>query len=268
MNPRRISAVILRQLYLIRGSATRVVPMFAWVGIDIVLWGFISKYLTSFASPGFNFMTVLLGAILLWELLVRVMHSLDMAFFEDIWAKNFLNIFASPLTTAEYLTGLVIFSIFSSIISLVFMLGIATLFFGLDFAATTAPQLFMFMLILFLSGIALGILGVAIVLRYGPASEWFIWPVPMLISPFAGVFYPIDTLPQWMQWVSWILPPSYVFEGLRAVVAGKEISSLMLWGGCAMALCYIGLACWYFNRIFKKAVRTGLIARYSAETVT
>ena len=121
MNVKRTSAIVLRQFYLLRGSPTRILPMFAWVAIDIVLWGFISRYLNTVASPGFNFVPALLGAVLLWDFLVRVMQGVTTAFFEDVWSRNFLNLFASPLSIAEYLSGLVITSILTSIIGVIVM---------------------------------------------------------------------------------------------------------------------------------------------------
>ena len=147
------------------------------------------------------------------------------------------------------------------------MLALARLAFGLSFlsyGAAMAP----FLGVLFLTGMALGITGAAIVLRLGPASEWLIWPIPTLVSPFAGVFYPVSILPVWMQVVSKALPPSYVFEGMRAVVAGKSVpwDRLLLGGGLAVA--YVGLAWLFFSRVYRRAIRTGLIARYSAETVS
>ncbi len=105
-------------------------------------------------------------------------------------------------------------------------------------------------------------------LRLGPASEWLIWPIPTLISPFVGVFYPISVLPHWMQAVSRILAPSYVFEGMRQVVAGKgaPMSELALGGG--LSALYLVLACLFFAAVQRYAVKTGLIARYSAESVS
>ena len=106
------------------------------------------------------------------------------------------------------------------------------------------------------------------VLRLGPASEWFVWPIPAMISPFVGVFYPIATLPAWMQYVSKILPLSYVFEGMRGVVSGGTFSpGALLIGGCIAVLDVI-IACWFFGVVHRYAVRTGLIARYSAESVS
>src|SRR5689334_23497109 len=123
---RRIAAIALRYYYLLRGSPARVIPLFAWVAIDIVLWGFITKYLNSVASPGFNFVPALLGAVLLWDFLVRVMQGVTIAFFEDVWSRNFLNIFASPLLITEYVAGLVLSSMTTSSVGLVVMLVLAT----------------------------------------------------------------------------------------------------------------------------------------------
>lgn len=124
------------------------------------------------------------------------------------------------------------------------------------------------LLILFVFGIVLGVFGSAVVLRLGPASEWFVWPIPALVSPFAGVFYPLSTLPPWMQTLSKALPPSYVFEQLRALVAGNPVSAASLVAGAALALCELGLTCWFFQRVYQRAVRTGLLARYSAELLS
>jgi ABC-2 type transport system permease protein len=260
-------AIMLRQYYLIRGSLSRAMPLFAWVAIDMVLWGFITKYLNVVTSSGFNFIPTLLGAVLLWDFLVRAMQGVTIAFFEDVWTRNFLNIFATPLSISEYLAGLVISSIATSLVGLVVMLIMATALFGLPFFAL-GLMLIPFLLILFLFGIALGIFSSGAVLLLGPASEWFIWPIPALISPFAGVFYPLATLPEWMRSLSYLLPPSYVFEGMRTIIFGGAVQEYgLLIGGC-LAVFYILLACWFFSRMYKHAVQTGLIARYSAETVS
>jgi ABC-2 type transport system permease protein len=263
---RRISAIVLRQLYLLRGSPVRIVPLFAWVGIDVLLWGFITRYLSTISAAGGTLIVSLLGAVLLWDFFVRVMHGVATAFLEDVWSRNFLNLFGSPLRITEYLSGLVITSICTSTLALIVMLCLAVFVFGLSYAAY-GLMLIPFFLVLFLFGIAMGIFGTATVLRFGPASEWFVWPLPALLSPFVGVFYPLATLPGWMQVIGRLLPPSYVFEWMRAQVAGQHPSPLNLLIGLAMSIVAVLLACWFFTRIYRHAVRTGLIARYSAESL-
>jgi ABC-2 type transport system permease protein len=267
MSAQRTAAIVLRQLYLFRGSPARILPLFGWVAIDIILWGFITRYLNSFTSSGYNFVPALLGAVLLWDFFTRVMQGVTMAFFEDVWSRNFLNVFATPLLISEYIAGLVLSGIWTSMIGLMVMLILAAGFFGLAFLGY-GLLLIPFFLVLFVCGIALGIFGSAIVLRMGPAAEWLIWPIPVMLSPFACVFYPLSTLPGWMQWMAHALPPSYVFEGLRAIIAGRPLPRFDLLIAAALGVCYLALSYWYFSRVYQHVVRTGLIARYSAETLS
>lgn len=263
----RIGAIILRQFYLYRGSMARFVPLFAWVAIDMVLWGFMTKFLGSVSQSTYRFVPTLLGAVLFWDFMTRVMQGVTISFFEDVWTRNFLNVFASPITITEYVGGLLLSSVATSMVGVIVMVIIATAAFGLSFA-TYGAMLIPFVLVLFLFGMAMGIAAVAMVLRLGPAAEWFVWPIPALLAPFAAVYYPVATLPVWMRWISRVLPPSYVFEGMRAVVAGQRFDGTMLTASVLLAIVYVLAAYWLFSRVFRFAVRTGLLARYSAESVT
>jgi ABC-2 type transport system permease protein len=264
MRLRPIAGIAVRQFYLYRSSPTRVLPLIVWVAVDIVLWGFISRYLNSVSRAGFDFTPALLGAVLFWDFFTRVMQGVTTAFFEDVWSRNFINVFATPLSISEYVAGLVATSVATSSISLVVMLLLATLLFGLAALAPGALLLpCVFVLLLF--GIALGILATAMVLRFGPASEWLVWPIPALLSPFAGVFYPLSTLPRWMRVVARLLPPSYIFEGMRAVIAGRALPLGTVLVAAALALLQVLLAGWVFTRVYRYVTRHGLLARYSAE---
>jgi ABC-2 type transport system permease protein len=263
---RPVAGILLRQLYLFRSSPVRLLPTFAWVAIDIVVWGFLTRYLNSVAGNHLNFVPTLLGAVLFWDFFTRIMQGVTTAFLEDVWSRNFLNLFATPLSISEYVTGLVLTSVATSLIALVVMLVLATLVFGLSFIGLGA-MLIPFVLVLFLFGVALGVVASALVLRLGPASEWLVWPMPALLSPFVGVYYPLATLPEWMRDVGYLLPPSYVFEGMRALVNGQPFSGTALLIGAALAILQVMLAGYFFARVFRYTVRTGLLARYSAESV-
>ncbi|MGN6451798.1 MAG: ABC transporter permease [Steroidobacteraceae bacterium] len=267
MRLRPVAGIVLRQFYLIRGSPVRVLPMFAWVAIDIVLWGFITRYLNSVSGAGINFVTTLLGAVLLWDLFTRIMQGISTAFLEDVWSRNFLNLFATPLRISEYVTGLVLTSLAASTVGLITMLVLATAFFGLSYLAL-GSLLLVLLLVLSCFGIALGILASALVLRLGPASEWLVWPLPALLSPFACVFYPLSVLPHWMRAIAYALPPAYVFEGMRSVLAGSAPAIAPLAGAVGLSLGYIAVSGYLFGRVYRYAVRTGLLARYSAESVS
>src|SRR6201993_257862 len=161
MNLNRTSAIVIRHLYLVSGSPARVLPLFAWVAIDMVLWGFITRYLNAVSSSGFDFVPVLLGAVLLWDFFTRVMHGVTIAFMEDVWSRNFLNLFATPLAISDYVAGLVVSSIGTSSVGLIVMLFLASAIFGLSFVSF-GVAVFPFLVVLFLFGVALGIIGAAI----------------------------------------------------------------------------------------------------------
>ena len=185
MRLRPIAGIVLRQIYLLRGSPVRVFPMVTWVAIDIVLWGFITRYLNTVSGSGMDFVPTLLGGVLLWDFCTRIMQGVTTAFLEDVWSRNFLNLFASPLSISEYITGLVITSVMTSSVGVVVMLLLATGVFHLQFFAMGLP-LIGFLMVLFVFGITLGIFASAIVLRLGPASEWLLWPLPALHVALRG----------------------------------------------------------------------------------
>lgn len=267
MKLRRIGAIALRQYYLMRGSPVRLMPLFAWVAIDVLLWGFIVRYLGTLGSIGpERLLPSLLGAVLLWNFFMRIMHGIATAFFEDVWSRNFLNLFASPLRIGEYLSGLVLTGIVTSLLGFVVMILLAAGAFGFSFAVY-GMMLLPFALVLVLFGIAVGIISTALVLRFGPAAEWLVWPIPALLSPFAAVIYPLSVLPGWMQAVGWALPPAHVFEGMRAIVAGQAFPLFGLGWAFALALLQIAIAFIVFSRVHRHALRSGLLARYSAESV-
>lgn len=258
-------AIVLRQYYLIRGSYARLLPLFIWVAVDMVLWGFLTRYLNSMSFGKMDFIPVLLGGILFWHFLMRTMQGVTLAFCEDVWSRNLLNIFATPLTIAEYLAGLITTSIITSLIGLLVMLTVSSLFFGLSFA-TFGLQFIPFIMILFIFGMTLGIVATGIILRLGPSSEWLVWPIPAIISPFSGVFYPVSTLPSWMQTISRVLPPRYVFENMRTIVENGTFSTTDFIVSFFLTLFYLALACVYYVSTYRHAIRSGLVARYSAES--
>jgi ABC-2 type transport system permease protein len=265
MNVRRAWAVSYRYMLLLRGNGTRVFQLFVWGALDITIWGFLTKYLDSVGAAGFSFTPVLLGAVVFYQFMARAQQGISTPFLEDVWSRNLLNFFASPLSVTEYVTGLTLASIITSIIGGVFVTLFAVLVFGLPIWSIGLSA-FAFFLILFIFGVCLGIVAISALLRWGPSAEWFVWPIPTIMSPFIGVFYPISVLPPWMQMISKILPASYVFSNLRNILINHTFSMQDLFLGLGLDLIFLALACILFVNIYHRAVQSGAIARYSAES--
>src|SRR3990170_3764424 len=81
-------------------------------------------------------------------------------------------------------------------------------------------SVFFLFLLFFLFGWTIGIFATAFILRFGPAVEILVWSSPALIMPFAAVFYPVEALPGAFRPISYLIPISYVFEGMRRAAIG------------------------------------------------
>lgn len=266
MRTKRIYAVFLRYMMLLRGSPQRVMQILIWGSLDVVLFGFLTKYLNEVGNAEFDFVPALLGAIILLDILGRVQQGTTTPLLEDIWSNNLLNYFASPLRISEYVLGLIATAFLTATLATIVMVLIAHVTFGFSLLSLGLP-LAGFLLILFLFGIALGIFGATIVLRFGPSAEWYVWPMTFVLSPFVGVLYPVSVLPQWMQAISSILAPAYVFEGMRSILVSGQFMVSDLLAGLALSLAAAALAQFIFIRTYKTVVRMGLLARYSAESL-
>ena len=269
MSLTRVYAIFLRQVFLIKSNPTRLATIFLWVIVDIVQWGFISEYLGSLGQATFSFITVILGAIILWEFVIRTQQGLMRGFLEDIWSQNFINYFASPLEIREYLGGLVLTSIATSIFGFGVMVFIAGLAFGYNFFKI-GMVLLPFMLVLFVFGIAVGVFISAIIFRLGPSAEWLGWPIPLVLSIFSGVYYPISTLPPSLQVVARLMPPCYVFESLRSILSNGSFSpglTLNLLIGASLAIVDLYVTYTFFIVIYRHNLRNGAIGRFNAEAL-
>ena len=269
MSLSRTLAIFVRQLFLLKSNPTRLATIFLWLVIEICQWGFISKYLGSLGGATFSYVTVILGAIMLWEFMSRIEQGIMMAFLEDIWTQNLINFFASPLRIREYLCGLVLTSITTGIAGFLAMVAVAGAAFGYN-VLRVGILLVPFMLVLLLFGIAMGIFVSAVIFRLGPSAEWLGWPIPMVLSIFAGVFYPLSALPEGLRAVARFIPPSYVFETFRPVLAtgalpGNAASNLTK--GALLALIYLLITSFFFVLVYRRNLKGGNIARFNAEAL-
>jgi len=267
MSISRIYAVFIRQVFLIKSNPTRLVSMFLWIIIDVILWGFITKYLGSLGRDTFSFVNIILGAIILWGFTTRIEHGVMTTFLEDIWSRNFINYFASPLQINEYISGLVVTSITMGVCGLLLMLLIAGLCFGYNIFRI-GMFLLPFLLILFIFGMAMGIFVSALIFRLGPAAEWIGWPIPMVLSVFSGVFYPVSNLPNFLRIFSRVIPASYVFESMRTILARGLFSSrlvIYLCIGLVLSCTYLLVTYFFFIRVYRYNLKHGTIARFNIE---
>ncbi|QSR88753.1 ABC transporter permease [Methylacidiphilum caldifontis] len=263
MNRERIIGLFLRYTYVYRRSWIRVLEFVFWPLMDLLVWGYLTLYLTgspkNFSSP-FQF---LIGAMILWDVLYRTQLGITLSFLEDVWSKNLINLFVSPITIGEFFVATILVGITKSLLIVGLLGTIAALFFHFNLLQL-GTYLLPLVCNLFLMGAACGILTIAFLLRWGQAAESLAWAIPILFQPFAAVFYPLHVLPSSIQPLSFLIPATHVFEGLRSGLEGIYAYNHLLWA-TALNFCYLGLSFILFKHFFSIAKEKGLLVKLGTQ---
>jgi ABC-2 type transport system permease protein len=258
----RILAIILRHAYLHRRNPARVMEVFFWPIMDLLVWGFITQYLKSENFQGG--VLFFIGAMILWDLLYRSQQAISLSMTEEFWVRNFVNIFVSPLSIPEFVAALCVVGFIKSALTTVLLGVLALLLYGFDLTAL-GLGLIPFYLNLLLFGWAVGLFTMGIILRYGRAAEALIWGMPFLLQPLTAVFYPVSILPAWLQGVALCLPATYVFEGMRQVLRTGGFE----WGHMGLALVlnvlYLGLGAAFFGWMIRVVKEKGYLSRQTLQ---
>ncbi|MGE4481208.1 ABC transporter permease [Acidocella sp.] len=215
----RIWGLIYRHLCMYRRSWPRLVEIAYWPTLELLIWGFTANFFSRDIHAGAAVLagTALIAGVLLWEIVLRAQIGVTFSFLEEIWSRNLGHLFVSPLRPAELVAALLCVSAIRTFIGLLPATIIAFLLYHYDLFAP-GPVMVLFFLNLLVMGwwVALGI--VALLFRYGAGAEALAWTIAFGITPFACVFYPVASLPSWLQPVALALPAAHVFEGLRALL--------------------------------------------------
>lgn len=253
---RRIAAMVLRYWYLLRSSWPRVLDLVYWPTVQMLMWGFLQLYLTEqtglLAQAGGAF----IGAVLLWDILFRGQIGFSVSFLEEVWSRNLGNLMMTPLRTSEFVAALMIMSVVRLAIGLVPVSFMAIAFFGFNlWALGLAVAAFFANLIL--TSWSIGLIASGLILKKGLGAEGLAWSLTFILLPLACVYYPVEVLPQWLQWISLSLPPTHVFEGLRALVLENRFEAGSMVAAAALNAVYLSAAGATFAVLVRSARRSG-----------
>jgi ABC-2 type transport system permease protein len=265
MNLQRVGVLVLRYVFVYRRSPIRLIEVIFWPSMALLVWGFVTTFIQRSAQGDLpRFITFLIGALICWDILFRSQQGVALSFLEDIWARNLLNVFCAPVRLREYVLAMFLFGLLRVSVTLLFLSFLAWLiyhfnFFSLGFA------LIPFIANLLILGLTIGIITIAIILRYGHGAEPFAWALPFVLQPFSAVFYPVSVLPEAMQKVAWAIPCTYVFEGMRQVIRSGTIPWDNLVWAVALNLTYLVAAMWLLLHVFNLARDRGLLGKWGMQ---
>jgi ABC-2 type transport system permease protein len=255
---RRIGAILLRHWYLIAGSWPRFLDLCYWPLVQMILWGFIQTFLIQQSGFFAQAAGLLLAAVMLWDVLFRGQIGLAISFFEEVYSRNLGHLLATPLRISEYIAALMIVSLLRTAIGLLPATFFAIWFFGFSiYSLGIALIALFFNLIAFGWGIGLIVSG--LVLRYGLGAESFAWAFIFALAPLCGVYYPISILPSWVQGISAVLPASFIFEGMRAILIEHTVRPDLLMIAAALNVIWLATGVGGFLIFHRQARERGML---------
>ncbi len=264
MSLTRITALIQRHFYLYQRSAPRIMEIFFWPLMDLLVWGFITVYFQRADTHLPRFVTFFLGALIFWDILYRAQQGISISFLEEVWSKNLLNLFVSPMRPCEFLAALMTISVGKMLTAGAASALLAWIFYSFNIFLV-GISLIPFVLNLLVMGWAIGIISMSAILRYGQEAEVLAWGLGFLIQPFSAVFYPVSVLPTWVQPISFMIPASHVFEGMRAVLETGEIPYQSLMTAIGLNVIYLALAIGFFYDNLRVVKDKGLLLHRGTE---
>jgi len=223
MNFSKIYALGLRHLFLISNSFPRVLDLIYWPTVQIFLWGFISKFFTVSSEYYSNTVGIILTAAILYDFLFRASISFNMMFLEEIWSRNFTNLFIAPIKISEIITSLTLTAVIRTLIGLLPASIIAIPLFGVSIFKLGLPLLFL-LVSLYLFGVSLGLLVASGLLRFGPSFENIAWASLFFFAPLGCIYYPIEILPYSLQVIAKCLPLVHIFEEMRNILINDMVN--------------------------------------------
>jgi len=254
----RIYALFLRHFYLIRSSFPRILDLIYWPTIQIILWGFISKFFTMHSDFYNNTVGIILTAAILYDFLFRSSISFNMLFLEEIWSRNFTNLFIAPLKISEIITALTATALIRTLIGIVPAIFLAIPFFGVSIF-NLGPSLILLLLSLYTFGMTLGVLVVSGLLRYGPAFENVAWSSLFLLAPLGCIYYPLSILPDGLQILAKALPLVYIFEEVRSILLNNTVNYSNIISALILNFIYFLLSIFVFYKAFHEARKKGTL---------
>ena len=253
---RRIFGMVRRHFYLLRGSLPRILEMAYWPTVQMVIWGFVTQFFMGHSSWVANAAGILIGAVLLWDLLFRSQIGFSMCFLEEMWSRNLGHLFVSPLRPYELIISMMFISFLRGVVGLLPSWILAFVFFEFSIFSY-GVGIVAFFSCLFVMGWGLGMAVIALVLRFGLGAESLAWVAIFAFAPISAVYYPVSTLPDWLQIVAWCTPSAYVFEGMRSVMIDGIFRQDLLVGAIFVNCVYLCVGALIFAWSFFGARQQG-----------
>lgn len=255
----RIKAILLQEYYLIKHQLEIWFDLIFFTAVSVIIFGFIAVYLGG-ESAGVAVQYPLLGAVL-WQVVYVAQYSISVGALWNIWSRNLVNFFISPISTLEYLTAHFISSFVKSLIVFLSLAVVALLAFDFNIFQMGTANIVLFLANFFVFSWALGLFILGMIFRFGTRIQSLAWGFVFLLQPFTAAFFPVSVMPKAMQVVSYALPPTFIFEAARNALESTAVNWQLIGIASAENVVLFALAVIFFTKFFKNSRDSGQFVR-------
>jgi ABC-2 type transport system permease protein len=261
MKAHRLLAVVLRQLYATRRSLDRLTDIFYWPAIDLAIWGLTSSYFQKLSGGQDHIVVTILTGLVLWIILYMASNSIAITILADLWDRNLMNVLVSPLSWTEWMAGNILLSLIKVILSFIFTLLLTLLLYKISLFSTMG-LLIPHIALLIMTSWWIAFIIIGSILRFGTRIQTLAWALVAVISPFSAIYYPLSSLPKFAQYISYVIPSSYIFESAREVIAAGHYDTFKLGMCLGLNIIYLILSLIYLKTSIDTARTKGLASLY------
>ncbi len=250
----RIKAIMKRHVLMMFRDFMRLTDQFYYPALDIVLFGFTAVWMQN-GQQDYSFM--LLSCLIFWQIASRAHMEIVINLLEELWSKNLINLFSTPLLFSEWLLAGTFLGIIKSFFTLFFGVFLVYMIYGINIFSI-GWIILPILLLLLISGLSIGFFTSGLLFLLGQRAQSLTWALIWLFAPFSTVFFPLKVLPHWAQIISKSLPTTYVFESVRTIISTGIIPVHNLIISLVLNILYISLSFLFLRTMFENSKKRGL----------
>ncbi len=254
----RVWAMMLKYFYITKNRVDRLFDIIYWPVLNIFIWGFLTVYINQISD--YNLLSIILGGVILWLFVWRSTQDMGLFVLEEFWNRDLYHLYSSPIKPIEHIIAIVMTGLIRAILAFILVLIVSAIFYSFSIFIF-GIYLPLFVILLTIVGWVLGIFIVGMIFRWGHRIQVFAWSIPFGIQPFCCIFYPLSSLPGWAVPIAVALPPTHVFEAMRAIIAGSPLPLNHIAYAVISTCVLLVIGIWFLRNSINHARRTGLIAK-------
>jgi ABC-2 type transport system permease protein len=256
MSFRRIWAIFLRYFYLFT-KFDQMADVFYWPAVDLLMWGITMLWIERESMGEPHVLVSVITALILWQIVWRGNYEIAVNPLQEFWNRNLVNLFSTPLKLGEWFGGLILLCLVKIGISLTFDVCLVKLLYGINILSI-GWAFIPFGISMLITGWVFGLMGASIIIYWGQRLQMMVWMIPYLFAPFSAMVYPASALPAWAEPIAWSLPTTYIFEGMRGVIAGQGFNTDYFLMSMFLNAIYFIIMSIVFKVLFEKSRAKGL----------